>query len=289
MQAKYTSNGRGDLAVPTIPKATGSYVALARGLTAQSAFLALSSHARLTLLVAERELPACGTGDLPPPLLAAKAGLPDDQVTDALAELEAAGWLYQVEGYAILPHLLDMVKGTARGRTIYEVRQLPEDVQAILRQRHRWVMGRREKSVENSNASLPRVTIAPEPAPARNQPTNQPTNTPPTPPPRGIVEMWYQAFDGQPPSEPKATHPDAYRRTTLTRATEGETEADIERAFASWAAATDPDWGGHGGGGVGSFAAAVGRWIERRNIERQHRRNPVSQSDMQTPAPMTVG
>ena len=44
----------------TIPKATGSYVALARGLTAQSAFLALSSHARLTLLVAERELPRAG-------------------------------------------------------------------------------------------------------------------------------------------------------------------------------------------------------------------------------------
>ena len=100
--------------------------------------------------------------------------------------------------------------------------------------------------------------------------------------------MWHKAFDGQPPREPKATHPDAYRRTTLTRATEGETEADIERMFKSWVAATDPDWGQRRSDGVGAFAAAAGRWIERRNIERQHRRNPVSQNDMQTPAPMTV-
>ena len=160
----------------TIPKATGSYAALARGLTAQSAFLALSANARLTLMVAERELPACGAGDLAPSLLAAKTGLPDDQATDALIELEAAGWLRHSEGYAIMPHVLDMVQGTARGRVIYEVRQLPEDVQAILRERHRWVMGRREKSVENSDASRLRVTGAGARNPARNKPTNQPTN-----------------------------------------------------------------------------------------------------------------
>ena len=171
----------------TIPKLTGTYAALARGLTAQSAFLALSANARLALMVVERELPACGAGDLAPPLLGAKTGLPDDQVTDALTELEDAGWLLHADGYAIMPHVLDMVQGKARGRVIYEVRQLPEAVQATLRERHRWVMGRRTKDVENPDASRPRVTGAGERNTARNKPTNQPTNRDAAAEPTGVA------------------------------------------------------------------------------------------------------
>ncbi len=100
------------------------------------------------------------------------------------------------------------------------------------------------------------------------------TSPPKAPPgPRGIVGMWYEAFDGKPPSEPKATHdPDRYRRAVLERATADETPEDVRRMFASWVAATDPDWGQRQSDGAGSFAAAVGLWIERRNIERQHAR-----------------
>ena len=95
------------------------------------------------------------------------------------------------------------------------------------------------------------------------------------PPPTwgGIVGMWSEAFDGKPPSEPRATHdPDRYRRAVLERATAGETPEDVRRMFASWVAATDPDWGQRQSDGVGAFAAAVGLWTERRNIERQHAR-----------------
>ena len=101
------------------------------------------------------------------------------------------------------------------------------------------------------------------------------TTPPPSPPPQrgGILKMWAEAFDGTPPAEPRATHnADRYRRAVLERATAGESPEDVRRMFASWVAATDPDWGGHDGGGVGAFAAAVGRWTERRDIERAHRR-----------------
>ena len=119
------------------------------------------------------------------------------------------------------------------------------------------------------------------------------TTPPPSPPPQrgGILKMWHDAWDGSPPREPKATHPDSYRRTALERATAGETPEDIERMFSSWVAATDPDWGPRRSDGVGAFAAAVGLWIERRNIERADRERwatvPSLPGDRQLPGPLT--
>lgn len=144
----------------TIPKATGSYFAASRGLIEQPPFLQLSAHARLVLYTLERMLPACGAATLHEPLVILYAGLAGEDVHAALADLEAAGWLIRDDGWWLMPYLLDPVQNKARGRAIYEARHLPDAVQAILRERHRWVMGRREKSVENSDASRLRVTDA---------------------------------------------------------------------------------------------------------------------------------
>ena len=158
----------------SIPKATGSYLAAPRGLIESPAFLALSTDARLLLYSLERMVAASGAAVLAPALVTVYAGL---DPTEAATELEAAGWLYRDADWWILPHVLDMVKGKARGRVIWEVRQLPEAVQCILRKRHRWVMGRRAKDGEDSREGARlRVTDAGARNPARNKQTNKPTN-----------------------------------------------------------------------------------------------------------------
>lgn len=99
------------------------------------------------------------------------------------------------------------------------------------------------------------------------------TTPPPTPPRReeDVVSLWYDAWDGDPPPEPKATrNADKYCRTVLGRATAGETVEDVRRMFASWVEATDPDWGQRQADGVAEFAKRVGRWVECRNVERAH-------------------
>ena len=107
------------------------------------------------LLTLERMLPACAAATLHEPLVTFYAGIEGEDVCAALDDLEMRGWLIRDGGWWVLPHLLDPVSRKARGRVIYEVKQLPEDVQAILRQRHRWVMGRREKAVEDSDGARP--------------------------------------------------------------------------------------------------------------------------------------
>lgn len=271
----------------TIPKLKGSYVALPRALIDLDAWHDLSVQGRLVLLVAAAMLPESSVGSLAAPLMATCSGLTREQARAALDELVATGFLFPVpEGFAC-PVLLDRLAGKQRGRVIGAVRGLSEDAQSVLSSRWRWVLGKRaaRETVENSGYAPPRARSC------VTEPNLTEPNTPPKAPPhrRGVVEKWSGAFDGKPPPEPRATHdPDKYRRAVLARATEGETPEDVRRMFTSWVAATDPDWGQRRSDGVGAFAAAAGRWIERRDIERQHRRNPVSQNDMQTPAPMTV-
>ena len=233
-------------------------------------------------MLAATLLPESSVGPLAAPLMATCSGLSRAQTRAALDELVGSGFLFGVpEGFAC-PVLLDRLAGMQRGRVIGAVRELSEAAQSVLSSRWRWVLGKRDpenkkqaarETVENSSYAHTRARLCGT-KPNRTEPNRtEPNQHPPpsSPRPRGIVGMWVEAWSGSPPLEPKATHPDSYRHTALARATEGETPEDIERMFSSWVAATDPDWGPRRSDGVGAFAAAVGLWIERRNLERADR------------------
>ena len=280
-----------------IPMATGTYFAASRGLIEQPAFQRLPVNARVTLYTLERMLPASAAAPLHEPLVATYATLDPEDLSAALADLEAVGWLIRAGDWWVMPHLLDLVNGSARGRVIGETRDLPEDVQAILRARWPWVMGRRGNTVDDPTAARAR-------APVRNKPTNQPTNPegarerdrepiqapvtrastspeeeddPPTPRTGGVVSQgggyclaseWERAFrlaGRAVPAEPKAKSPKPYRDAVLgnlPHETEEERD-DLFRAMEAWAR--------EGGGGVAAFVAAESKSREAGERERAYR------------------
>ena len=232
----------------TIPKATGTYFAAARGLIEQPAFLRLNGPARHTLLTVERMLPACAAATLFETLIAVHTGIEDaDVLRAALATLETSGWLFRVGDWYALPHLLDLVREkSARGRVIGETRELPDAVQDVLRARHPWVMGRRAKGDGYAQAGAGDargrlcVTDAGARNPARNQPTNQPTGGT-----NSASGGWQserpRALSPEPGGAPVArasTSPDGRRADAGPDAPEPEAEAGAEDAED-----TSPPWG----------------------------------------------